>query len=108
MLRNRGDYWSHLTFFLWIFTKPGAAEMLPSHRCHQPVAATAKEKISLEVKMQGAKGKIEIAGCLALAVLVYGLFLLSVTEPYRPDVLAWFRGHVTPIGVAKEQRFAQR
>ncbi len=58
--------------------------------------------------MQGAKGKIEIAGCLALVVLVYGMFLLSVTEPYRPDVLAWFRGHTTPIGVTKELRFAER
>jgi hypothetical protein len=58
--------------------------------------------------MQGAKGKIEIAGCLTLVVLVYGMFLLSVTEPYRPDILAWFRGHAAPIGVAKELRFAER
>jgi hypothetical protein len=58
--------------------------------------------------MQGAKGKIEILGCFAMALLVYGMFLLSVTEPYRPDVLAWFRGHAAPIGIAKEVRFAER
>lgn len=57
--------------------------------------------------MQGAKGKIEILGCLALAVLVYGMFLLSVMEPYRPDVLAWFRGHAASPGLAKEMRFAE-
>ncbi len=81
--------------------------MLRSYRCHEVIAAKVNKNFA-EAKMQGAKGKIEILGCFTLVVLVYGMFLLSVMEPYRPDVLAWFRGDAGTPGTAKEVRFAER
>jgi len=42
--------------------------------------------------MNEAAGKLELAGCIALMLAVYGLFLASVTEPYRPDIAAWIDG----------------
>jgi|GEM_PF-4064483 len=48
--------------------------------------------------MKETASKFELAGCIALMLAVYGLFLASVTEPYRPDIAAWIDGGKAPTG----------
>jgi hypothetical protein len=50
--------------------------------------------------MNESAGKLELAGCIALMLAVYGLFLASVTEPYRPDIAAWIGGGKAPAAPA--------
>lgn len=52
--------------------------------------------------MKEIAGKFELAACIALMLAVYGLFLASVTEPYRPDIAAWIGGGKTPPGARSE------
>ena len=62
--------------------------------------ARADNEIVLPPEWSGAMnetaGKFELAGCIALLLAVYGLFLASVTEPYRPDIAAWIDGGKAP------------
>ncbi len=53
--------------------------------------------------MNGTAGKLELAGCIALLLAVYALFLASVTEPYRPDIAAWIDGGKTPTAARPDQ-----
>jgi hypothetical protein len=46
--------------------------------------------------MKEIAGKFELAGCIALMLAIYVLFLASVTEPYRPDIAAWLDGGKAP------------
>lgn len=59
--------------------------------------------------MKEIAGKFEVAGCIALMLAVYVLFLASVTEPYRPDIAAWFEGGKAPaIARSDSLRLANR
>jgi hypothetical protein len=46
--------------------------------------------------MREIQGKFELAGCIALMLAVYVMFLASVTDPYRPDIAAWIDGARAP------------